>query len=441
MKHSIKNPVFLLWALYTCFIFYGTLIPFDLNFDSLKEMSSLKQLFPSKIGETDISKMDIISNYLLFIPWGALLAALIRPLNWGLNLIFVLVLSFLLSFCVEILQIFSPSRSSSFGDVLINTLSGITGWFISFIFFKWIYFIVREPIKELMHEKPLLFITLLVGLGTLLGSLFPFDISIQVSDLKQAIKGIHWIPFGSFQDPNFFASLSKDMILFAVFAGFCHFSIRLYCTSLNHFFLPTLFLTAALSLSIEGAQLFIRGRTTDSSDLIMAIIGGIIGCTISLVVEKAILRNSLKNREESLSPSQTYFWLSFIYALFVIYFLISPLQFELTWQSFQSKWTLTMLVPFYAYWIHTDFYALQDWVVTICLYIPFGALLFSALKSLNIARFVTLVLGIALSCFIEFVQFFQPNRYPDITDVLAGILGTYVGIWMIRKLISQEKES
>ncbi len=419
MKHPFKNPIFLLWLLYGGFIFYGTLIPFDLSSSTYKGMATF--------ASNHVSKMDLISNFLLFIPWGSLLATLLRHQNGLLNLLLVLTLSFLLSFTVELFQTFSPSRTSWLGDVCVNTLGGGFGWILASIFFYFVTPNTHAFFKNLIQEKPILFVALLIGASLFLGALFPFDISIQISDIKENIKTIHWLPFWDLKNPLFFASVSKDLILFALFAGFLHFSLRLYCLSLKSFFLPAVAATVGLSLTIEGVQLFIQSRMTDSSDFLIALIGGFLGCGVALTTQ-TILLNQTQN-----SSSQLRLWLSALYSFFVVYFLLAPLQFHFSWEMWEKKWALTQFVPFYAYWIRTDFYALQDWIFTICLYIPFGALLFSHFKKNSWARGITLGFTFILSLSIEFIQYFQPDRYPDITDLLAGLLGSFLGIWVIKK--------
>ncbi len=428
MRSHIKNPFFWLWAAYAGFVFYGTLIPFDLDFSDWQQ----KSLIPTAFKETHLSKMDVISNFLFFIPWGFLCTALLRHWKnffWP-SLIFSLVLSFLLSTSVEILQNFSPSRSPWTGDILVNTIGGLSGCFFGYFFFKLIYPLVRVSISNSIKEKPILVLTVLIGLGIFLGSLFPFDISIQVSDIKTALKSIHWLPFWDLKNSFYFASLTRDLFLFTLFGGFCHFSIRLYCIHFKSFLIRAVFLTVLLSIVIEFCQLFIISRMVDLTDTAIALIGGLIGCFISGLIEKFLLSQSAKSSYEEFRFCKYFF---VFYTLFAAYYLLSPLTFNFSFDEFKNSLSYSLLIPFYAYYIHTDFNALKDLLVSVCLFIPIGALSFLIWQIKPLAILKTLTFSLMLCCGIELIQFFQPHHYPDITDVLSEMTGSILGIWSVKK--------
>lgn len=78
--------------------------------------------------------IDVFLNVLLFVPLGFSLTGLVcQKARYGLaqTLLCVLGLSFALSYSVEALQVFIPSRFSSFVDVLSNCTGGLLGfvWF------------------------------------------------------------------------------------------------------------------------------------------------------------------------------------------------------------------------------------------------------------------------------------------------------------------------
>jgi glycopeptide antibiotics resistance protein len=72
---------------------------------------------------------DFSVNVILFIPFGFSLTYFLFKLNlkWLLTLILILLASFLLSFSVEALQAFLPSRSSTITDIIGNTIGGFIG--------------------------------------------------------------------------------------------------------------------------------------------------------------------------------------------------------------------------------------------------------------------------------------------------------------------------
>ncbi|MFC1683459.1 VanZ family protein, partial [Candidatus Zixiibacteriota bacterium] len=149
MANVRKNPAVLLALLYAIFILYGTTIPFDLTLDATVVNSGIDAIrwtpFQRVTGMRE-SLPDMATNFLLFIPLGALLAfAGYRSRRFKYNLI-ALILAILasgtLSALVEALQIYSPTRVTSITDLMINIGGAACGAMASFIFYRW----ARDPL-------------------------------------------------------------------------------------------------------------------------------------------------------------------------------------------------------------------------------------------------------------------------------------------------------
>src|SRR5687768_8716499 len=92
----------------------ATLFPYDL---SLKEIALKSGHQPIHVGWGKSSKSDILKNILLFVPLGFGLAGFLirnRRLPGVTALIAVLLVSFGLSYTIEVLQLFMPARFPSF---------------------------------------------------------------------------------------------------------------------------------------------------------------------------------------------------------------------------------------------------------------------------------------------------------------------------------------
>ena len=91
-------------------------------------------------------------------------------------------------------------------------------------------------------------------------------------------------------------------------------------------------------------------------------------------------------------------------------------------------------------WKETSFNRsfLIDVIVNILGFIPFGFVFYAwrrdsaTGKDFSTVLFVVL-LGAGISLAIELLQVFLPTRDTSLTDLIANILGTYVGIWLFRK--------
>ena len=127
-----SDPIVVLLVLWGLFIVYGTMLPFQFSVNAANIEASLRRIWehPWPTG----SKADVISNVLLFMPWGFLLAT--WRIRCGTGLLRAILLGlfsgFLLSGAVECAQLFTPSRTTSLLDLVTNTagstLGAAIGW-------------------------------------------------------------------------------------------------------------------------------------------------------------------------------------------------------------------------------------------------------------------------------------------------------------------------
>ena len=80
--------------------------------------------------------IDAARNVLLFAGLGAVWIATSRLKRPGATLVRATVLSFVLSACVETLQLFSPVREASLIDVTTDTIGGLVGGLITLAAFS-----------------------------------------------------------------------------------------------------------------------------------------------------------------------------------------------------------------------------------------------------------------------------------------------------------------
>lgn len=104
-------------------VFASTLFPYDFFFR--ETTNSFADLFLL----SRLSGRDIGANILLFLPFGFAFTGLIqeKQFRWLFRLALVLTVSAGLSFAVEILQVFLPSRTPSLLDVVANSLGAFLG--------------------------------------------------------------------------------------------------------------------------------------------------------------------------------------------------------------------------------------------------------------------------------------------------------------------------
>ena len=69
-------------------------------------------------------------------------------------------------------------------------------------------------------------------------------------------------------------------------------------------------------------------------------------------------------------------------------------------------------------------YDALEFTANIGMFVPIGALV----AILSRHWWIGVVVGIALTCGIEFTQQFLPARFPDVRDMLANSLGALIGV-------------
>ena len=118
------NVIIICSALLIAFV---TLFPFNFVWQEGISSGNIFRYFhhPSNIA-------DFIGNIVLFIPLSFSISGWFRRrrLSQVAIIITVVCLSFSFSIAIEILQVFLPSRSPTYSDVLANTLGGLGGWSI-----------------------------------------------------------------------------------------------------------------------------------------------------------------------------------------------------------------------------------------------------------------------------------------------------------------------
>lgn len=127
-----KEKLFVLLAigLSVFLIFHTTLLPFAVDFSTSLEKTGRQFFFPG-LGETDL--FDYIVNILLFIPFGIAVTLYFlaeKRVSYQAAFLLTYFSSFVLSYGIELCQMYMPSRFPAFFDVLTNSFGGAAGFFV-----------------------------------------------------------------------------------------------------------------------------------------------------------------------------------------------------------------------------------------------------------------------------------------------------------------------
>ena len=141
-----------------------TLFPYDFFFQETLSQFNYEYLLTRAERASNIP--DSIANVLLFIPFGFALTYIIQKIRLKATAVMLVVVatSFALSFTIEFLQLFLPSRNPTYVDLLMNSIGGLIGFLcfkkfakIAFHFFS--RFIQKN--KRFLSRKNLIFVLII----------------------------------------------------------------------------------------------------------------------------------------------------------------------------------------------------------------------------------------------------------------------------------------
>jgi VanZ family protein len=374
---------------YTLLLVYGTLFPLNgwLTLDTSPWNLMLQR------GPGNTSKADILTNLLVYMPFGLLLMRSLGNRSGSAHKIMLVTLaSALLSLALEYLQAHLPGRVPSILDLVLNTLGGFSGA---------LFALALRPdtavggklyrIRSIyIHPGPLANLGLLaLGLWAL-SQLSPLVPSIDLGNLRQGLKPL-WHTLQNISTLEWVRVMEYSLSITA--AGII--SSTLLRTRYNALFLFTGFVSLVILLKVPviGRQLSLE-----------ALLGLVFGLIITALVYDRPLRLRLSVAVIALAGMVL---ASGLYVP-VDTAIISPAPFN--WIPFRSHLTnnITGLIDILG----------SLW--------PFVALSFIAQLANSKHRLILMLTG---SCIIfplvfalEWNQQYLPGRSPDITDAIIATL-------------------
>jgi Predicted integral membrane protein len=206
---------------YCLFILYGSFIPFHFNFDpnfvrwrwSLFLTDSLHE----RIAHASLS--DVVSNILLFIPFGILRmwlwSARVQGKRPLLPTLVTAAYGLIFGVVIESGQTLSPGRISSLLDALCNGLGAFIGAIWGLVLVRSFRGSFKATLVHVLRNQPTLLLLGYLLLGVLANSYFPFDVTLDVSAVWQNIKRSQLVPFQKGFHQYWFELLIEKGAIFA----------------------------------------------------------------------------------------------------------------------------------------------------------------------------------------------------------------------------------
>ncbi len=439
-KSVLKNsrsrtlPLVLLWGS-VLFILYGTLIPFHFTSHSQYWISKWQDLFSYSYLQLllqDFSIPDLFQNILFFIPFGFSLLWL-QGKTTACWLRMSLFLGFGLSLTVEFLQAFTLDRTSSLLDLAMNT----TGSFCGALLYPFASRLGTSTSVTQLRSKVIAYPALRPLLASALGLCIvywqPFDFSLDWSAFKDKLKVLLGLEQGSTFLSSWFAGQSVFLLQCVFMVSLlgclqsCNSASGIACdvskneiqNKWNHFrfnsklykFLLIFIAPVLIAIGLELSQFFITSRAPEWMDLPPALLGLTLGYLVIRILKP--------------SPFQKAFGLLLLTVIAVTFEDLNSLDFVSNPIAFH--W-----IPFYDYYLKTGFVSISDLCNRVLLCMPLGYISCYQSRQWKISVFFLLTFFLFG---VEWLQRWSPERVPDITDMLTGILGYLVGLQVAKSLV------
>ena len=416
-----KTARYLLWA-YCLFILYGCFIPFHFNFDPIFVRWRWTVFLTESLREDAArpSLSDIVSNILLFVPFG-ILSVWRRASGSRYGAGFLLILrttlfGFLFATMIECGQTVAPGRDPSMLDTLCNGIGAFIGAAWGDVLIRgYRKYLQTEFIRTLCRQPSLLLLAYLL-FGMVIDSYFPFEVTLDVSSLWHNLKSSQLVPFRS-TSYGYWLDLSVDKgIPYSLIA-------YLILINLRRFSRP---LTAGLAwlvaivfaCAIESGKLFFAGRAFRSDNIVIASLGALFGV---ILLPRLCAVASVKRHREAV-------WFMLVLG-FLVYFELSPFDW-ISLSELPARLSAIEWLPFKSYYYAEPIAALVDLQKKVYSFILLGcftAALVSA-RALPQSRLKPVLLCVLIAVCLELFQIGLRSRIPSTGDMIIFSFSAWAGI-------------
>lgn len=420
-------------ALYGLFIIYGSLVPLQWRAMPLADAWQIFLKLPLPRSGTSAG-IDAAVNFLLTVPLATGLAHLV--LGWGragaaggptsVRVMSVLPRAMMLALAlcalslgIEFAQVFFPSRTPSWSDVVAQWCGSLTGLVLHAVFgSRFARALQRLGAHHTVRTRTTQWLALwLVGL--LLFSLMPLDLTLLPVELYRKWRDgrVVLVPFdvvaGMPVAEAAYAVLT-DVLLWVPVGLLWHIDGRRL--GAKQVIVRGLLAAAA----IECLQLLVVSRVSDVTDVLLAGLGVALGAAASRRLQP-VLTGSAAVRQRWLG------WALGLWLLVAVLLLWWPFNFDLDRVSSASMAEAIARLPFTTYYGRGEWGAFNEILRKLLVFLPGGLILgAAAARSVPLRRWTVLGLA-AFALALEAGQLALPGKVADLTDAGLGCLGAWLG--------------
>ena len=419
-----RRALTILCAIYFVLLAYASLMPYDLVAGpELIEEHVDRALNSWPLNpNARISRADMLSNFVLYIPLGVMLSLRLslgrKGWLWRLTAFALATLTAsATSLAVEALQLRSLSRIAGFHDWFVNTIGGGLGALWGAIWGRSAWLRLRRWSRRRMARRPISLVAAAMLVLLAADAAFPYRPTLDRSDLKRNVLRSAISPSAGLERHPWHHWVARQAGVHAVLAALIGASM-VRSGSLTRW-AKAFALTAAFIVVMEMGKLFIVSRSANAANVVMGVGGALFGCLLG-----AGLRGRLHPRGQVVLAAC-------LVAAYLVYLELTPFAFRLDWRAATDQ------LPEGAEWLPLYHYGMGGRAEDVLLFtrtIVLNAAMTCSLVSLIrrparrwkivlLAGFGAALMGAAL----ESGQLFLDGRVASVTDVFCFAVGGTLG--------------
>lgn len=434
-----RQTTLLTWLLWTLFVVYGSLLPFDHNGTTFPQAIERFNNIPY-LDLGIVSRADWVANILLYIPMSYLGMALTRftaakRLPSPVSALLVILVCLSIAVGVEFTQTFIAPRTVSQNDLIaesIGTGLGILIWFAAGAKLTRLWSHVWGHGAVAIRAAAVFY-----GLAYVVLSLFPFDFVLSGEELAWKLRqgNVGWfLVAGTCADltqclPKLIAEVLVILPLGVLYA--------MLWRPRNGAF-AALSLGLVIGLIVEGLQFFLASGSVQGYSVLSRGIGVVLGW----LAWQSMSRFSWTQIKRRLIPAGL-----LLVPLYPVAVAAASGWFSSSWQGLSEttqKFEQLSLLPFYYHYFTTETIAMASLLAVFGLYIPLGIVCWAYPQWRTSAVFCRMpssagMLALGFSFVIELGKLFVLGNRPDPTNILIAVVAATVAFramhWLDRRLI------
>jgi VanZ family protein len=401
-----------LFLFYCLFILYGSFIPFRFSDDPEFVRSQFVRFFtlPYHHGVRKFSIPDVLSNILLFIPFGFLWIGGKFSLRASNGLWSAILaggaLGFLCGLTIESGQMFSPGRIASILDALCNGLGSAFGAAAGYLLFRAFRGSFGLILMQLLQQRPSLVLLALLLFAAMADAYYPFDITLDVSSVWHNLKNTRLIPFaGGLR--RFWLDLFVEKSL--LFAAIGYLALRNLPKGTAHARTLAWAACSAIAVLIEGGKLFFAGRAPNVDNVVFSALGALGGVVlVPPLAATALVRQHARQI------------LVILILCIIAYAELSPFDWIRSLEQIPFRIAMIEWLPFSSYYVAEPQAALFDLAKKLFLLGPLGFVIAAGNRdgSSRKPQVLAAAAGLLIGLLLEAGQIALQSRTPSMTDVL-----------------------